>query len=391
MQAGIPYWRLSGFYFCYFAALGAFLPFWSLYLEASGFDAVAIGELSAMLVGTKIIAPNILGWIADHIDKSLLVIRIAAFFAVCLFAGFLFKSGYLWFALLTIGFSFFWNATLPQFEAATLFHLQADSHQYSRIRLWGSVGFIITVLLIGWVVDTYSIFLLPGIIFGLLLLIWLLALMTPEVRSQQYREESIGLWKILKKPEVIAFFVVTMLLQVAHGPYYVFFSIYLEEQGYSGTLTGLLWALGVAAEIVLFVAIRGLLKHFKFRHLLLCTMAFGLIRWLLIANYVDQLWVLVIAQLMHAATFGMTHVAAIHLVHQYFGIRHQGKGQALYSSFSFGLGGMIGSVYSGYFWMLQGAEFVYTLAALFCGVAWLIVFIWIGRENTQKSSAISLE
>ena len=107
MQAGIPYWRLSGFYFCYFATLGAFLPFWSLYLQSSGFDALAIGELMAMLAATKIIAPILWGWIADHIGRSLVIIRIAAFLTVLVFTGFLFKSGYFWFALLTIGFSFF--------------------------------------------------------------------------------------------------------------------------------------------------------------------------------------------------------------------------------------------------------------------------------------------
>jgi PPP family 3-phenylpropionic acid transporter len=391
MQVGIPYWRLSGFYFCYFATLGAFLPFWSLYLEASGFDAVAIGELSAMLAATKIIAPNIWGWIADYIGKSLVVIRIVAFLAACLFAGFLFKTGYLWFAILTISFSFFWNAALPQFEVATLFHLKSDAHRYSRIRLWGSVGFIVTVLLIGSVVDSYGISILPVIIIALLFSIWLLAMMTPEVRAQHHPSEPVKLWKILIKPEVLAFFLAYMLLQVSHGPYYVFFSIYLDDNGYSGTLTGLLWALGVGAEIILFTRMRGLLKRFQLRHMLLWSMIFGVVRWLLIAQYVDQLWILVIAQIMHAATFGLTHVAAIHLVHDYFGARHQGKGQALYSSRSFGLGGMIGSFYSGYFWQAQGSEFVYTLAALCCGLAGLIVFLWVGRENTQKNNVIGLK
>ena len=117
-------------------------------------------------------------------------------------------------------------------------------------------------------------------------------------------------------------------------------------------------------------------------------MFLGVIRWLLIAWCANKLWLLVIAQLLHAATFGITHVAAIHLVHQYFGTRHQGKGQALYSSLSFGLGGMIGSFYSGYFWLSLGSEFVYTMAAVFSGLAWLIVFLWIGRENSHKKVSL---
>ena len=384
MSAGIPYWRLSGFYFCYFATLGAFMPFWGLYLEANDFDALAIGELMALPAVTKIIAPNLWGWIADHIGKSLVIIRIAAFLTFCIFTGFLFKTGYFWFALLTIGFSFFWNAALPQFEAATLFHLKSDTHRYSRIRIWGSVGFIITVLTIGQVIDIYEISMLPSIVVGLLLSIWVLAMLTPEVRVEHADTKPVKLWQVLKQSEVLAFFVVYMLLQIAHGPYYVFYSIYLNDNGYSGTLIGLLWALGVGAEIALFTGMRSLLKRFKIRHLLLFSMILGVIRWLLIAWCANQLWLLVFAQLLHAATFGITHVAAIHLLHQYFGTRHQGKGQALYSSLSFGLGGMIGSFYSGYFWLSLGPEIIYTVAAVCSALAWLIVFFWIGRENSKK-------
>ena len=120
----LPYWRLSSFYFFYFATLGAFLPYWSLYLQNKGFNALEIGELSAVMMATKIIAPNLWGAIADYTGKSLKIIRLASFFAAFLFMGFLFKTGYLWFAVITGGFSFFWNAALPQFEAVTLFHLK---------------------------------------------------------------------------------------------------------------------------------------------------------------------------------------------------------------------------------------------------------------------------
>lgn len=132
MAPSFPYWRLSGFYFFYFASLGSLLPFWSLYLDFSGFDAVAIGQLTALLVGTKVIAPNLCGWLADHTGKSMRIIRWASFLAAVIFSGFLFDPLYFGFAILTLGFSFFWNAALPQFEAVTLFHLSTDPHN----RIW---------------------------------------------------------------------------------------------------------------------------------------------------------------------------------------------------------------------------------------------------------------
>ena len=382
----VPYWRLSGFYFFYFAALGAMLPYWSLYLRDRGFNPVEIGELSALLVGTKIIAPNLWGWLADHTGKSLRIIRIASFFAALLFTGFLFAQNYFWFAWTTVAFSFFWNSALPQFEAATLFHLKSDSHRYSQIRLWGSIGFIVTVLGIGRLLDSHPIALLPVVIAALLSLIWGVALLTPDAHAGSHGLEPVGIMKILKNPEVLAFLLVYMLLQMAHGPYYIFYSIYLKQYQYSATMTGLLWSLGVLAEIVLFIYMQRLLKRFSLRQILLLSILLAALRWLLIARCADYVWLLFFAQLLHAATFGGAHVAAIHLVHLYFGRQHQGKGQALYSSLSFGLGGMLGSLYSGYYWESMGSEFVYSMASLVCVIAFIIAYLWVGRENSQHEA-----
>ena len=379
-----PYWRLSGFYFFYFATLGSFLPYWSLYLKANGFNPIEIGELSALLVATKIIAPNLWGWIADHTGKSLRLIRIAAFFAALLFAGFLFAHDYFWFAWTTIAFSFFWNAVLPQFEAVTLFHLKNESHRYSKIRLWGSIGFIVTVTGIGWLLDRQPVALLPFVIIALLVSNWWVTLITPEAKAISHGSVRPGVLQTLKKPEVLAFFMVNILVQAAHSPYYVFYSIYLKHYHYSTTVTGLLWALGVLAEIVLFVYMRRLLKRFSLRAILLISLILATGRWLIIGWCPDYLGLLIFAQLLHAATFGCTHVVAIHLVHLYFGEQHQGKGQALYSSLSFGLGGGIGSLYSGYYWDLLGSRFVYSMAAVCCSFAFVIAYIWVGRENSQN-------
>lgn len=386
MQAiRIPYWRLSGFYLFYFATLGSFLPFWSLFLEATGFNPVEIGELSALLVGTKIIAPNLWGWIADHTGRSMRIIRIASLAAACLFVGFLMDNSYLWFAWVTVAFSFFWNAALPQFEAVTLFHLRQQSHRYSQIRLWGSVGFIVAVVGIGRLLESYDIASLPYVIIALLVAIWLISLLTPEAAIMPHGDDQVG---IIGRSEVLAFFCVYLLLQLAHGPYYVFFSIYLHDFQYSTSIIGFLWALGVIAEICLFLVMRRLLKLFSLRQILLASILLSVGRWLLIAWKADHLALLLFTQLLHAATFGAAHVVAIHLVHDYFGSRHQGKGQALYSSLSFGLGGMLGSLYSGYLWESYGPQVVYSLAALASSIAFIFAAIWIGRARKQEKAAI---
>ncbi|MEQ1635378.1 MAG: MFS transporter [Methylococcales bacterium] len=375
----IPYWRLSGFYCFYFASLGGLLPFWSLYLKARGFNAVEIGELSALLVGTKIIAPNIWGWIADHTGKSLRIIRLAVFFAALFFLGFLLVKNYLGFALVTLVFSFFWNAALPQFEAATLLHIQTEPLRYAKIRLWGSIGFIAAVLGIGWLLDYQPISILPLVISSLLAVTWLIAITTPEATSSTYKQSGLGVWPIVFTPKVLAFLSVYLLLQIAHSPYYVFFSIYLKQYSYSTAMTGFLWALAVIAEIALFMLMRRILQRVSLRWILLVSILLSTLRWFLIARYAGILWVTLIAQLLHAASFASVHVVAMHLIQDYFGKHHQGKGQALYTSVSFGLGGVLGGYYSGYLWNLLGAEQLFLLAACCCASAFFIAFIWVGR------------
>lgn len=387
----IPYWRLSSFYFFYFATVGSFVPYWSLYLKDAGYNPVEIGQLSALLVGTKIIAPNLWGWIADHIGRSLVIIRLLLFFAALLFAGFLFFQGYLWFALITVGFSFFWNAGLPQFEAATLFHLKSQSHRYSKIRLWGSIGFIVAVLGIGRLLDHYPIAWLPVVIIGLLAGNWLVALIVPEARPSHLEEASVGLGQILGRPAVLAFFMVGLLLQAAHAPYYVFYSIYLKSHHYSATLTGSLWALGVMAEIILFVFMKPLLARFSLRAILLLSIFLAVCRWSMIAWGADYLAVLLAAQLLHAATFGGVHIAAIHLLHAYFGQQHQGKGQALYGSLCMGMGGMLGSLWAGQFWEPLGAAIIYAICSGACCLALLMAYLWVGREKSEQAMALWLK
>jgi PPP family 3-phenylpropionic acid transporter len=162
----------------------------------------------------------------------------------------------------------------------------------------------------------------------------------------------------------------------------VFYSVYLKQHGYTATETGLLWALGVCAEIIMFILVAYLLKWFSLRCLLISSLTLSALRWFIIAYQPDNAPLLVFAQLLHAASFGVPHVVAIQFLTQFFGDRHQGKGQALYASISFGIGGMLGSLYSGYFWDSLGATQVFVIAALASGLALIIAFLAVGKTKT---------
>ena len=384
-QPNLPYWRLSGFYFFYFATLGVLVPYWALYLQWEGFSARQIGELTAILLASRIIAPNIWGWIADHHGHRMRIVRLASFAAALTFAAIFIDQSYLWIATVILLFSFFWNAALPQFEVTTLQHLGEHSHHYSKIRVWGSVGFIFIVLLLGWLLEKFNAGLVPFALLFSLVGIWLFSLTVPESASRHLSLNHVPLRQLLKQPAVIAFLLICFLAQASHGPYYTFYTIYLEQYGYSRSLIGQLWALGVIAEVAVFLLIHRWLPRYGLTLVLMMSLLLSAVRWLLIGLFPEQLPLLVIAQLLHAASFGTYHAVAIAWVHQHFTGRNQGRGQALYSSVSFGAGGAAGSLLSGYWWESPGPLATFMLAALASIIAFAIAFFCLNKAESDTN------
>lgn len=380
----VPYWRLSRFYFFYFAVLGAMLPYWSLYLKELGFEAKAIGWLTAILTSTRIIAPNIWGWLADKSGQRLKIVRIGSGLGFLFFLGMFVAREFALLALVVFSFSFFWNAILSQFEVITLGHLSAQRSTYSHIRLWGSIGFIAAVSLVGVIFDFINIQYLPYVIALFMLMIWISSLRVNEKPVELEYEHKQGLCAILKQPPVLAFFAVVFLLQVSHAPYYVFFSLHLEELEYSRALIGQLWALGVLAEVVIFVYMHRIMQRFSLRDITLFSLIITTVRWLVIGYCSDSLPLLIVAQCMHAFSFGTLHAAAIELVHRYFRGGHDGQGQAIYSATSFGAGGALGAGLSGYLWADFGAISTFNVSAAASAIALLIAFAWFRSKQFQK-------
>ena len=364
----LPYWRLAGFYFFYFAALGGWLPYWGLLLADEGFDAAAIGLLSAILMATKVVAPNLWGALAARTGRPLALIRLGSLCALLCFMGVFVRRDFLWLVAVIAAYSFFWNGVLPQFEVVTLAHLRQHFRFYSLIRLWGSIGFILAVWLLGLWFDHHALQTLPAIIALLLLGMWLISLSLTEVPVGRSAAPAAEFWQILRRPGVVSFFVASGLLQFSHGPYYAFYSIYLADEGFGPLLIGSLWSLGVVAEVVLFTVMHRILNRWNLRQLLLASLLLSALRWWLIARYGGAVSVLAFAQLLHAASFGSSHAVAIEFVRRYFAGGHQGQGQALYSGFSFGAGGALGALASGLMWA-EHASATFEMAAAACVLA----------------------
>ncbi|MBN2646257.1 MAG: MFS transporter [Thiotrichales bacterium] len=368
-------WPLSVHYFLYFSLLGTILPYLALYLRSLDFSPAQIGELLAVFMLTKVVAPNLWGYFSDRSGRPIFWVRLATFLALLFALGFfLWRSYWGLFAVLLL-FSFFWHASLPQFESYTFKQLGSAKHRYGQIRLWGSLGFIAAVLLFGWLFEQTGVALLPWVLSLLLLLVWgssFLVKDQPNLHTPSIHRERF--LTILRRPEVFALLIASFLLQASHGVYYSFFTIQMTGLGLSKTLTAWLWALGVLAEIAVFWWMAQLFIHFSVRKLILLAAALSVVRWAITGQLETSLAWLVFAQTLHAASFGLFHAGAIHLIDRYFTGAHHGKGQALFAASSHGLGGAIGMLIAGYAWAAGGASLSYALmsglALLALGIAW---------------------
>ena len=328
----------------------------------------------ATIMATKIISPNIWGWVADHTGKRMAIVRLGGLLSILAFAGVFVSQSYWWLIVVMMLFSFFWNATLPQFEATTFTHLGEHTHRYSSVRLWGSIGFIAAVWIIGQQLEGTQISYLPYVLMGLFVSIWFSSLIVPERGSSHHHLEHEPLTNVLKRPEVMGLLVICFLMQMGHGPYYTFYSIYMQDYGYSLSFIGFLWALGVFAEVIIFMMMHKLVPQFGLKKLLITSLLLAATRWIIIAFFPVNTALMVFAQLLHAASFGVYHAVSIQLVHNYFVGKHQGKGQALYSSVSFGAGGAIGSLYAGYTWESIGTTSTFMIATVISLVAAYIAY-----------------
>lgn len=379
----LPYRRLSGFYFGYFATLGVIVPYWTLYLQELGFKSNEVGQLMAIWTSGRILAPSFWAWFTEQIGRPMQVVRWSILMTTLCFSLIFGVNDFWKIATITVLFSFFWNAALPQFEVVTITHLGAQIHRYSHLRVWGSIGFMAFSLLVGKLLETESLYILPLIIFSTFVGTWLVSLSIPESKSLHHDNAHLSFKEILFQPAVLALLASCFLMQASHGAYYTFYSPYLEAHGYSKTWTGALWSLGVLAEVVLFLVIPNLSSNFNNISLFLLSFLLAGVRWLMIAFGVDYLAVLLCAQLLHAASFGLYHVISIQLITKYFSGKYQGRGQALYGSVSYGLGGALGMLIAGYVYEIKPLV-AFVISSCFCFVGYFIINATLSTQTTHN-------
>ena len=374
MTHPVPYARLGGFYFFYFAYLGAFAPFFSLYLERAGLSARDIGILMALPQVTRIIAPHLWSALADATSKPVRVVRLSGVVGTIVFLGIFAGTQFTLVFAVLFAMTFFWSAALPLMEATTLTHLGDETARYGRVRVWGSIGFIAAVVGIGHALDHLAVSAVPGFVLAMMLGMLACSFLVPEA-PMIHHASDVRIGRVIFRPEVLALLGAGAFMSAAHGPYYTFYSIHLVAHGYSKAATGWLWALGVLCEIAIFAWMPRIFRAYSLKAILVASFGLAVVRFLAIGWLAQSLAALLVAQVLHAATFGAFHAASIGYVHRLFKGRLQSRGQALYGSFAFGFGGAIGGLASGYVWDAWGAAASFTVGAA-CALAGLLVIVW---------------
>jgi PPP family 3-phenylpropionic acid transporter len=375
-RALFAFGSVSFAYFAYAGLYGSYAPLW---FRSLGLSTLAIGTLASLQSATRLVSPYAWGWLADHTGARTLLLRWAIALALACSLGYLLWPTYAWIAFVTAALFACTAGVVPINEAA-LAHLVSkdgvlDATRYGRVRVWGSVGFIATVAGSGFALQWLGVGRFPLFVIALLGLLLLASFRLPMVREAAHAASAAaGAMTVLRQPVVAWFFAGVFFTVLAHTSLYAFFSLYLDSLGYAKGAVGLMWALGVAVEVVWFWFQGRWVHRLPLHGWLLLAALVSALRFAATAAFGHIVWVLVLAQCTHALTFAAQHTACIGVINQHFPGRLRGRGQALYSVLGYGASGVIGGVAGGalseaygfaaVFWAASGA------AALAVGCGW---------------------
>jgi PPP family 3-phenylpropionic acid transporter len=301
--------------------------------------------------------------VADHTSRRVLVLRMTALGALLAFSGIAFGSNFLQFFVAMVCLNLFTSAQAPLAEALMLAEMRGDTSRYGRVRLWGSLGFVAAVMAAGFLLDRLGVAALPWLAGAVLLLVLAQTLRIREAPRADGAHVAPPLLEVMRKPAVIAFFAQAALMVAAHTSLYAFYSLYLERAGYGKAVTGAMWSLGVLAEVVFFYFQAGVMRRAGVRAMMMASFAVAVLRFAAIGFGPGWLAVLVLAQLLHAFTFAAHHCASITAMQRWFGGALQARGQALFMSIAYGIGGTFGGLFMSWCWETLGPQSVYGAAA----------------------------
>lgn len=369
-------WRVGLFFAAYFAAAGVLAPYFPLYLEHRGLSAAQIGVVMAVAQGMRILGPTVWGWLADHTTERVRILRFTSIAAALCFLPLLFPGGFGYVLVTMFAVHFFMTGQIPIAEAMTAARLRADpraAERYGRLRVWGSISFVLTVLASGLLLDWAGVGLQPWLLLALLAATAAAGQLVRDAPHAPDAAAPVSVRALLREGRVRWFFVSVALMIFAHGALYTYLSLHLAMLGYSKSAIGVFWVLGVIVEIGFFYVQGRVFARFDPFRLLAASFALAALRFALIAELAQVVVFLAIAQVLHAATFAVHHSASILLIQRWFHGRATARGQALYVSIGYGVGGTAGSLLAAWLWSAVGPSAAFLSSSVAALGGWLAV------------------
>ncbi|WP_313487868.1 3-phenylpropionate MFS transporter [Pseudescherichia sp.] len=354
-------------YFTYFFSYGIFLPFWSVWLKGTGLTPETIGlllgaGLVARFLGSLIIAPRVT-------DPSRLVfaLRVLALLTLLFALAFWAGNHVGWLMAIIIGFNLFFSPLVPLTDALANTWQKQIVMDYGRVRLWGSVAFVIGSALTGKLVSLFDYrAILAMLTLGTVSMLLGMLLRPSVMPLGESRAQVAAGWPAWRSliGQNGRFLACVSLLQGAHAAYYGFSAIYWQEAGYSASTVGYLWSLGVVAEVIIFALSNRLFRRWGARDLLLLSAVCGVVRWALMGWTTALPWLLLV-QVLHCGTFTVCHLAAM----RYIAARQGSEVirlQAVYSAVAMGGSIAVMTIFAGFLFqhLHQGVFWVMALVAL---------------------------
>ena len=376
------------FFFCYFGFIGVFPPYVSLFFAHRGIDPVQIGILMSLMQATRIVGPNLWGWAADASHSRSRILQIAALGSFLVFFALPYGGSFFQFALIMIVINMFTSGQGPLSDAIMLAEMRGDLSRYGQLRLWGSVGFIVITAIVGHILDQCGMEWMPWIGASILGVVFVASLRIYDTPQTWHAREKTSIIKALLQREVLAFMVSACFMLASHAALYAFYSLYLAKLGYSNVTIGLMWGFGAVAEVVFFIYQTPIIRRFGLKTVMLVSLLSAAVRFALIGVGAHSLAVLLIAQLLHAFSFGAHHTASIIMMQRWFAGPLQARGQALYISASYGIGCTFGGLFLSLIWGELGPQAVYLIASGFAILAFgFAVLSWRWQNSGNGTPA----
>ena len=353
---------ISSQYFLYFGVLGIFLPYFNLYCYNLGFSGLQIGFLSGLRSVAMVIFPLIWGILADRLNIRRPIYIFCNFVSTAIWVLYLLTVEFWPMLIITAFYGMFYAPIISFLEAVTMDVLGAEKKGYGRIRVWGSVSFIVIVLMLGKIIDLYSVDIILVLILAGSLMLAVISAGIPSIQTPKKDILTPGAGSLLEK-HVIIFLFCAFLMLVSHGAYYGFFSIHLAKMGYGSTFIGITWALASTAEILVMVKSDKIFSRFSLENVLFVSFLVAAVRWIILF-FVESMPLILLSQILHAVTYGTFHMASILYIDQLAPEKSKTLGQAVNNALTYGLGLMVGFFVNGYVYEITGSFTLFLMSSL---------------------------